>query len=308
MSLDLRGLRYFIAVAETLHFGRAAAHLYISQPALSKQIRQLEADLGVPLLRRSTRQASLTAAGRTLLVEGRLALAQFEHAVANARAAGHGDVSNLGVGFVSALASHVIPMTAQEFNRRHPGVNLRLEQSGAEEQLLRLREGELDVGLVWQLGAQPRMEEEFTTDVLTEQPLYMALPEGHQLAEHSHLPLSALSGETWIMTMGSATRGHRADLLALCRRHGFSPRVRAEASGMDTMLGLVRAGFGVCAAPAFSAVAGYEGVAFVPVPEERMRLAAIHTVVDETSTLRVFLDTVQNACDGLARRGRARSR
>ncbi len=299
MGLELRRLHYFLVVAETLHFGRAAAALYISQPALSKQIRQLEEELGVTLLKRNTRRVTLTAAGRILLEEGKEALAQFDRVVADTRSAGRGDVGRLGVGFVSSLAARVVPAAATALSVTHPRIGLRLEQSGAEEQLALVQEGKLDAGLLWQLGPQPTFDDGMVTLVLSEQPLHVAVPAGHRLAGATGVPIAELRDELWIMARGSLRRGHRADLVALCRRHGFEPRVRAEVSGMDTMLGLVQAELGICAASALTAAAGHEGVAFVAVTGERIRLAAVHPASGGTPPLDAFLEAARRVCERL---------
>lgn len=272
MAVKLHWLRYFVAVAEELHFTRAAARLYVSGPALSAQIRQLEHALNVPLFVRTTRRVQLTAAGEALLAEARPALSRIDAAIDTARAVGAGRTGTLSIGYVSSLAGSLLPAASTGFRGSHPGVHLRLIQAGSAEQLSAVRAGAMDVGLHWRLG-EPLPTDGLTMQVLGDERLLVALPPQHHLAASAQVSLGDLADERWLMGAG-ATHGYHADLVARCRVHGFEPRTVAEASGVETMIALVKAGLGLCPVPELVATAR-DDVALVPVRGERMSLVAI---------------------------------
>src|SRR5436309_10286813 len=147
-QMELRHLRYFVAVAEELHFGRAAARLHIAQPPLSQQILRLEAELGVELLRRNRRSVRLTDAGRLLLEQSRPLLAQADHVEQLLRQASAGEVGRLAVGFVGSASYEALPRILREFRDRHPQVELRLDELTTAGQVAALNAGRIDVGLV----------------------------------------------------------------------------------------------------------------------------------------------------------------
>jgi DNA-binding transcriptional LysR family regulator len=183
MDLDLRKLRYFVAVADRLHFGRAAAALYITQPALSRQIRQLEQELEVELLDRNSRQVSLTAAGKRLAEDGARLLAASQAAVDRARSTGHGEQS-LAVGFM--LAMDLSAVTA-EFARTHPESEIQLQRLRWWNHAAALRDGRVDIGFV----RMPVPAERLEITELNPEPICVALPAGHPLAAQPSVKLVA---------------------------------------------------------------------------------------------------------------------
>ena len=175
--MELRHLRYFVTVAEELHFGRAARKLHISQPPLSMQIRALENELGVTLLNRTQRHVSLTEAGAALLGEARHVLARVEQAVLVTKRAGRGEIGELAIGFISVADYNVLPVVLREFRRRFPLVRLTLRESTTDAQIGDLLAGRIDVGFVLPPINEPSLE---TAPILRE-PLIAALPEKHPL-------------------------------------------------------------------------------------------------------------------------------
>src|SRR6266576_3626874 len=146
--MELRQLRYFVAVAETLNFGRAAARLHMSQPPLSRQIKAFEMELGTPLFARTTRGVRLSAAGTARLRDARRLLREAEAISAGAQALGRGEIGSVRLGFISTASYNVLPRVLPEFHRRRPGVRLHLQEATSDAQAAMLRDDELDVGLV----------------------------------------------------------------------------------------------------------------------------------------------------------------
>ena len=170
--MELRHLRYFAAVAEELHFGRAAARLHIAQPPLSQQIRQLETELGFPLFVRAHRQVRLTEAGHSFLAGARAVLQRAEQAAVEARRVARGETGSLAVGFVASATYGLVPSLFRLFRRRHPGVALSLAELSTEEQLGALRSGAIQLGL----GRPPADDPALAAEPLLDEPLVAALP------------------------------------------------------------------------------------------------------------------------------------
>ena len=183
--MELRHLRYFVAVAAELHFGRAAQKLHISQPPLSMQIRALETELGVKLLNRTRRQVSLTLAGSAFLQDARQIIERSEQAVLSARRAERGEIGELAVGFISVADYNLLPLILREFRRQYPQVALSLKELTTDAQIDDLINNRIDVGFLLPPVMEPTIE---SVPVLHE-PLIVALPEGHRLARRQQLHL-----------------------------------------------------------------------------------------------------------------------
>ena len=244
--MELRHLRYFIGVAEELHFGRAAQRLGISQPPLSQQIRALETELGVALFERSSRRVTLTAAGRLFLVEARRTLAQAEHAVTVARRAELGEIGELTVGFsTSAPFTTVVNQALFSFRQRYPGIRLRLNEMARDAQVEALAAEELDVAFVRGF-ALPVLPPGIRVLPLIEEPMLLAMRAGHPLAKLDRpIRITDLAGEPFVTLGREGGGGFNEHLALLCRRAGFEPNFAQGASGLATLLGLVAAGFGI---------------------------------------------------------------
>lgn len=243
--MDLRRLRYFVAVAEELHFGRAARRLNVSQPPLSVQIRTLEREVGAPLLVRTQRRVELTEAGRVLLEEARRLLGQAEAAVMHARRAAEGAIGRLAVGFVSTVDYSILPPLVRRFRQKHPGIALKLLELTGDRQQALLQSGELDLGL----SILPSPLAGLTMRPVFREPLIAAVPANHSLAGRRRTALRSLAGEPFIQFPREMAPGLYDLAIAACRKAGFTPHLAQEAIQMQTILGLVAAGLGVALVP-----------------------------------------------------------
>jgi len=261
--VELRHLRYFVAVAETLHFGRAAARLHIAQPPLSRQIRQLEAELGVRLFERTQRRVQLTSAGQVFLAEARRILAQVDRAVSAARQVARGETGALAVGFIGAASYSILPAVVQAFRARYPRVDVALHEMSTEQQLAALREGRIEVGFV----RPPVDDAHLAAETVLREPLLVALPRAHPLARRRALPLAALAREPFVLFPRPLGPGLYDQIMALCREAGFRPSVTQEALQTQTIARLVRAGVGVSLVPASVRNLRERGVIYRPLQD-----------------------------------------
>lgn len=245
ISVELRTLRYFVAVAEEQHFHRAAERLHIAQPGLSQQIRRLEQELKTPLFTRTTRNVDLTDAGRVLLVEGRRVLAEAEHALAAVTHAAHGEIGTIRLGFVSSAALGVLPEIVLAAHHRWPGIDLQLRESTTGPQLEALREGRLDVGIVREVGKSPGL----IARRLRRERLLLAVHRSHRLADRGEVGLADLSQERFVVFPRSQVSLLYDHIAALCAHAGFHLEIAQEAVQFPTILGLVASNTGVAIVP-----------------------------------------------------------
>ena len=246
--MELRHLRYFVAVAEELHFGRAAARLRIAQPPLSRQIRDLEREVGAALFERVPRGVELTAAGLALLPEARLTLAQAERAQRTAQRAARGEVGRLRVGFVeAAIYSGVLPEVLGFFRMHLPDIGLSLFEMDPRQQAEAFRDGRIDVGILH--SAPPDAERWLRVEPVYGEPLVAALPRGHRLAGRPRPALADFAAEPFLLFPRHVAPELFDGIIARCRSAGFSPRVVQEAFAWPTLAGLVAAAVGVTFVP-----------------------------------------------------------
>lgn len=247
MSLmELRQLRYFVTLAEEMHFNRAASRLHMAQPALSQQIQRLERELKAQLFVRTTRSVELTDVGRVLLVEARRLLADADHALAVVEHAIEGRIGLLRVGFVSSAALHTVPRLVLGLNDRWPGVRLQLQESTTELQIAAVLEGRLDVGIVREVAAYTGV---FVQD-LGEESLVLAVPSNHRLAGRTSTLLAELVGESFVVFPRGQVSRLYDHIAALCHGAGVGFEVAQEAVQFPTILGLVAARTGIAIVPA----------------------------------------------------------
>lgn len=241
MSIELRHLRAFSALAHELHFGKAAENLRVAQPVLSRVIQQLETDVGVKLLERTTRKVALTEAGRAFLTEIQLAQVHIEQAVTRARHVATGVRGELRIAYTDFAINGRLPQFLNLFTTRHPDIRLNLVFMPTTAQRIALLEQKIDVGFMIGTYDHETMENfEFDED------RYVALlPKHHPLCERDELSLKDLAGENFVMGNGENWTAFRNRLFALCRARDFFPRIVQEASSSEGIFGLVVAGAGV---------------------------------------------------------------
>jgi DNA-binding transcriptional LysR family regulator len=258
--IELRLLRYFVAVAETEHVGRAAIRLHISQSPLSRQIRQLEDLLGVELFEREKRRIRLTTAGRWLLEPARDMLARADGLLREARARADGEAGQIAIGFVSAaLQSGVLPAALRTLRRERPDVRIALRQAASRDQLAALRAGELDLAIVHRAPRTPELD----VRPLLAQPYVLAVPKTSPLARGPIRP-ARLDDQPWIVVLaGEADRDRWA---AAWGAAGFRPQIAVQVVEWASALALVGAGVGITFVPASYAAAPPAHVAVRPVP------------------------------------------
>jgi DNA-binding transcriptional LysR family regulator len=244
--VELRHLRYFVAVAEERHFGRAAERLHIAQPPLSQQIRRLEAELGVTLLHRTTRRVEVAPAGEVLLVRAREILAAVDGATEDTRRAARGEFGALAVGFTGSATYELLPKLAAALRRALPGVALNLRgELLTPAQVASLLDGTLDLGLL----RPPVRERELAVEVVRREPLVAVLPEAHPLATADAVPLEELKGEPFVVYPSHFRSVVHDAVEETCEAHGFLPRVALEVSETATLVSFVAAGLGVSLVP-----------------------------------------------------------
>lgn len=243
--MELRHLRYFVAVAEELHFGRAATRLYIVQPSLSQQIRQLEDELGVPLLRRTKRSVELTDAGRVFLTEAQNVLSQVQEAKRAAQRAARGEIGRLVLGYISSSTYDLLPMMLSAYRERFPEIDVALRELTTQEQVRALEEEAIQVGLLRLPINNPTVH----VEVIRREPIVCVLPEGHPLALHERIALHLLAHEPFVLQSRQRGGGYYAQVMNLCLTSGFSPNVIQEVMEMHTIVSLVAAGMGVSLVP-----------------------------------------------------------
>jgi DNA-binding transcriptional LysR family regulator len=263
--MELRHLRYFVAVAEEGHITRAAVRLGIQQPPLSQQIKALETELQVQLFRRMPRGVELTQAGQALFTEAQAILQQVEHAVGATRRTARGEAGRVGLGFTSSASFHpFVPRLIRDYRETHPLVALTLEESGTGELVDALREERLDAAFVRSpIGPAPGIE----VQAVLAEAMVVALPAGHAAAARNAgvpLGLEALAAETFILYRRPLGPGLYDAIIAACQRAGYSPKIGQEAPRMLATLSLVAAGLGVTLVPQSMRRLRVHGVAYRP--------------------------------------------
>ncbi|WP_044176581.1 LysR family transcriptional regulator [Phytobacter massiliensis] len=247
MNIELRHLRYFIAVAEELHFGHAAARLNISQPPLSQQIQALEQQAGAKLLSRTNRSVALTPAGRQFLADSRQILSQVEEAVARAARLHQGETGELRIGFTSSAPFiKAVSDTLSSFRRHYPDVHIQTREINTREQIAPLNEGALDLGLM----RNTLLPDTLAWQVILQEPLLAMIHRDHPLATRSAVSLHELAREPFVFFDPHVGTGLYDDILGLLRRYDLTPTITQEVGEAMTIIGLVAAGLGVSILPA----------------------------------------------------------
>jgi DNA-binding transcriptional LysR family regulator len=242
--MELRHLRYYVAIAEALSFRQAADRLGVAQPALSQQIRQLESELGLLLFDRTRRRVRLTQAGEVFVDRARTLLTAVDDAVRAAREAGRGETGRLSIGVVTSALYGVFPDVVRVFRNRYPKIHIDLHELPVVHQAEWLRNGRIDASFL----RPPIDAQGLVVRTITEESWIAAVPASHALARRSSLPLKALANEPFVIFPRSLAPNLYDHLITICQEAGFSPRISIEAQ-MQTVVNLVAAGLGVALVP-----------------------------------------------------------
>lgn len=287
--MELRQLQYFVAVAEEGHFTRAAERVLIAQPAISQQIRRLEAELGERLFDRDRRSVRLTAAGEALLPEARATLAAAERARSAVTSLSGLLTGRLTVGAFEGAPERLLARALGRFRREHPAVEVRVREDYAGELLAAVRRGELDAAITG-LPDDRKPPSGLRIDRIAREPLVAAAAPGHPLAGHAAIPLARLEGEPMVvLTPGSSQRAH---VERACRAVGFTPDITAETRHLGLLWDLVSEGIGIAVVPRTSRPPGHDQLALIPVTEPRryVRIIAASSATAPSPAARAFLD------------------
>ena len=258
--MEFRHLRYFLALADELHFGRAARRLSISQPPLSLNIQQLEASVGAKLFIRNSREVRLTAAGQAFVPKARALLEQAQEAGRHARDVEQGTVGRLHIGFVGAMLYRGLPQMLRQFQAQHPMLRVLLRELNSQDQLIELSHERLDLGFVHTTRVPP----DLSRILVARQPFVCCLPTAHPLAKKRKLALRQLEGESFAMVARAVSPDYHEAILSLCTEAGFHPEIRYELRHWLSVVSLVSQGLGVALVPEALRQSAMSGTVFVP--------------------------------------------
>ena len=292
--MELRHLRYFVAVAHEGHVTRAAEKLHIQQPPLSQQIRALEREIDAALFVRHPRGVSLTDAGRSFLADAEQILAQAEHAKIRARRTARGEVGRIAVGFTTSAPFHpLVARAIREFRGNRPNVSFVLEESSSGDMVSGLRDDRLDVAFIRSGLVDP---EGITVHPLLQEDMVAAFPARHPLTKRARLTLKDLADETFILYRRPDGRGLYDVIIAACAEAGFSPHVGQEAPRIVSTLNLVAAGLGITIVPASLSRLPLEGVTYKPLtgrPGIKVPLNLACRADERSAATLAFIDLVR---------------
>ena len=274
-SVDLRLLTSFLALADELHFSRAAERLHIAQPALSQQIARLERQVGFQLFDRPPRPIALTAGGRALLDRVVPALALLEQGVLEGKALAGDQMAHLSVGHVSSFAPRLMPLILASLRESHPHMTLTLHEASLTEQLAALRFGRTHVALIHTNPDLPLALGGLRSVTIAAGPRMIVMTPDNPLASETEVVLSDAADQPFVLPAGDRHAGYRASTEGACRRYGFEPRPAVLANDTGVMLDMVAAGVGVSFAPWISVGSLPSGVVARPLVDERSELVAL---------------------------------
>ena len=261
--MELRHLRYFLALAEELHFGRAAQRLAISQPPLSVAIRQLEDRVGTRLLERSSKAVRLTPAGAAFREAARRLVAQADEAASEARAVAAGSAGRLRIGFVGAMLYRGLPQALHRFQAAHPAVRIQLAELNSAEQIGELLHDRLDLGFVHTSKIPADLEQQ----LLLVEPFVCCVPAGHALARKKSLRPADLRGQPFVLFARNVSPDYHERVLSICVQAGFLPEIRHEVRHWLAVVSMVSQGLGVALVPQAMQRCALRGAVFRPLAE-----------------------------------------
>lgn len=294
--MNLRQLRYFVAVAEELHFGRAAVRLHISQPPLSQQIHNLEDFLGVTLFKREKKRIELTFAGQVFLDSARQLLEQSQWAIQTVRRAAKGEVGTLVIGYASSIPfTGLVGRVVREFRRQRPDVELRIKEMRGVDQIKALVERDIDIGFVREplLQAHPLLE----SRCLYRETFVLALPTDHPLNHTPSVRLADLNNESFVLYPRNCGTVLYDQVIHICHEAGFFPNVIQETPQFASVLDLVSAGLGLSIVPASTAHVSLPNVSFRPITDtmEQTAVSMVYRREENSAALAALLALAQQA-------------
>lgn len=286
--MELRHLRYFVAVAEERSFRRASLRLHISQPPLSRQIRELEAQIGVQLFKRTPAGIELTAAGGVFLEEARRALRASDDAIRKARRAAGGETGHIEIAYFGSVIFDIIPQLIATFRRRHPSVTIGLSNLPKDKQISALRGGWLDVGF----ARFYRNERDIASELVLNEPIVLAVHSANQLATRQNVTLSMLKDEPMVLFPRSSRPNFADEVVKFCDQAGFSPHLVQQAEDLVACLALVSAQVGVALVPGSAVKVQSPGVRFVRItrPSLTSKLTCVYRRDSDNPLLSTFLE------------------
>lgn len=294
--MELRHLRYFIAVADELSFTKAAQKLRLAQPSLTRQVRNLEAEIGVRLLNRANNRVSLTEEGSAFLFDAKKLLAMCAESVASVQRMHRGESSSLNIGYIANVHYTLLPATLGAFRKLCPGVALNLFDMRSDEQFQALASRRIDLGFV---GLRPPLPSGgFLSECVAYDTILVALPESHPLARKSKVKLSDLALQFFVGMSAQTHPGEREWLLETCQRAGFAARILQEADTEPTAIRFVTDGFGIALMPEQISNQPHEGVVFRPLsPPLRREMTIAWRADNPSKPLRDYIQILKDlAC------------
>ena len=291
--MELRHLRYFVSVAEDLNFSRAAERLHVAQSALSRQVQDLEGEIGVQLFVRDKRGIVLTAAGKAFLADARKLITNSTEAVETARRAARGEVGRLEIGYIGALSDGLIPRLIRKFRARSPDVDVTLHAMRPASQVEALQEEEIELGFIGMPFAD--LQARLSFEVFRRDRLVVALPAGHPLAKRRTVRLVDLAAERFIFLTRAGTPVFYDWLMQLCHGAGFHPNIVQEVESGQTAVELVAAGSGVALFPETAQRQLHGDMSFHPLAGKvpRFEYAVAWRRADPSPALRAFLELLR---------------
>jgi DNA-binding transcriptional LysR family regulator len=291
-AVPLDALASFAALADELHFTRAAARMHIAQPALTKRIQQLERALGVRLFVRTRRSVRLTSHGEVLLEKARHVLRAADDLAATARRLGDGEIGRLRIGFTPSAPHHVLPTLMQTFRRQYPAISCLLTEASSEEQIRQILDGDLDIGILRPPATRPAT---LTCTTFLEEPYVAVLPRSHRLAAARAVSLVDLAEEPFVLIARRVVAAIHDQIVGACVAAGFTARVAQEATHIHAVVALVAAGCGVSLLPRSAAELGVRDVVCRPLKHTSLRtvMAVAHLRSATSPALRAFAQSAK---------------
>lgn len=292
--MDFRHIKYFIAVAEELNIGRAALKLHLSQPPLTRQIKQLEDELGVQLFQRNPRGVELTQVGEMFYAEAKNIRSLLDSAVERTSRAGQGKLGRLDIAFFGSAIFSAISQILQHFRKNYPDVNVALHAMTKQEQIQALRQKRITVGIT----RLPANFPDISSQTIINEDLYIAVCTSSPLSKKKAISLRELSGQQLIVFPNSGRPNFADRVMKICSSNGFTPSISHVVADANFGVALVAAGYGICLVPASVANLNLPNVVYIPIKERPMvDLSCVYRSDDQSPLLAAFLSVAQSFRD-----------